>query len=123
MNHSRFALLMIVLLLVASTSALSGTVVAQIPSGPAQPNTIFLPLVEQSAGAQATIDRRVLADTANGQIGHFLVVLKEQAQVRASARTAPDRASQGRVVFDALRAAAASQAPVIAQLNALGVHY
>ena len=38
--------------------------------------------VSSTASAQRPIDPRVLADTANGRTGHFLVVLSQQAQVR-----------------------------------------
>lgn len=77
-------------------------------------------LLTPVAAAQPAVDPRVLADTANGQVGDFLVVLRQQAHPRAEASQARDRAAQGRVVVDALRAAAASQAPARAQLEALG---
>src|SRR5262245_25217677 len=81
-------------------------------------------LAASTAAAQPAIDPRVLADTANGQTGHFLVLLRQQAQVRVAASQAPDRASQGRVVMDALRSAAnASQPLVRAQLDALGARH
>jgi serine protease AprX len=74
-----------------------------------------------SVSAKTSVDARVLDDTANGQIGHFLVVLRQQANPREIARNAGDRAAQGRAVVEALRGtAAASQAPVRAQLGALG---
>ena len=83
----RFTLFVLSLLLVVSAGALSSTATAQTPgdNSQASPNTIFLPLVHQAAAAQATIDPRVLEDTANGQTGHFLVVLSQQAQSRALA--------------------------------------
>src|SRR5258705_5096899 len=99
MPRLRFALLVLIALLVASAV-----------------------LVARTAAAKITIDPRVLEDTANGQTGHFLVVLSQQAHPRAQASQERDRAAQGRVVVDALRAAAASQAPVRAQLDALGAH-
>src|SRR3954467_8047396 len=94
MPRLRFALLVLIALLVASAT-----------------------LVARTAAAKITIDPRVLEDTANGQTGRFLVLLSQQAHPRA---TAGDRAAQGRAVVDRLRAAAASQAPARAQLDALG---
>ncbi len=89
---------------------------------------VILVLLVVSAGfgsraalAQPTLDQRVLDDTANGQVGRFLVVLRRQAQPRAGAG---DRAAQGRAIVDALRGeAAASQGPVRAQLDALGAKH
>jgi subtilisin family serine protease len=67
---------------------------------------------------------QVLADTENGQTARFLVVLGPQANVRAAADAAPDPSATGGPVFDALRStAAATQAPVRAELDALGVSY
>ncbi|MEP7200188.1 MAG: S8 family serine peptidase, partial [Chloroflexota bacterium] len=74
----------------------------------------------QGAAAQSKIDPRVLADTADGRSGHFLVVLTEQARAQDVARTTRDRETRGRLVVEALRAPAASQSPVRAQLDALG---
>jgi len=64
--------------------------------------------VQESRPVPATIDPRVLEDTANGQNGHFLVLLKQQAQPRKLLSAASDRASQGRLVVDALRSVAGS---------------
>lgn len=65
----------------------------------------------------------VLADTANGQVGHFLVVLRSQADTaRAAASSAVG--DRHRRVYSALRAAAqASQPGVTAQLDRLGAAY
>src|SRR5215208_1782709 len=93
-SRLRFTILILITLLVASAA-----------------------LVARTAAAKITIDPRVLEDTANGQTGRFLVVLSQQARLRAPAG---DRAAQGRAVVDTLRAAAASQAPARAQLDALG---
>ena len=74
--------------------------------------------------AQANVDPRVLEDTANGQVAHFLVYLNRQADARGAAGTARDRNQRGQAVFDALRgAAAASQPAVRAQLDGLGAKY
>ena len=101
MRRLRFGLLVLIVLLVGSAG-----------------------IAARTAAAQPTIEPRVLEDTANGQTGHFLVLLRQQAKVRASASQAPDHVSQGRVVMDALRGAAnASQAPVRAQLDALGAKH
>ena len=97
MSHPRLTFVVLVAILIGSAGVLSRT-----------------------AAAQPAIDPRVLADTANGQTGHFLVLLREQAHPRELTSAARDRATQGRVVVDALRAAAASQAPARAQLDALG---
>jgi serine protease AprX len=70
------------------------------------------------------VDARVLEDVANGQVGQFLVVLKAQANARAAAARAPDRASRGQAVFGALRQIAnSSQSSLRAQLDAMGVQY
>src|SRR5262245_37105582 len=101
MRHLRVGLLVLVAILAASAA-----------------------LGVSTAAAQATVDPRVLADTANGHAGHFLVLLRQQSQVRPIASAAHDRASQGRAVMDALRAAAtASQPAVRAQLDALGAKH
>ncbi len=83
-------------LLILGLGAMAVALAQTGDSGPTQPNSLFLPLVQQSSAAQATIaiDPRVLEDTANGQIGRFLVVLQQQAQLSAVASAAPDRASQ-----------------------------
>jgi subtilisin family serine protease len=70
------------------------------------------------------IDPRVLADTADGKVGRFLVVMKSQTQTRALVASIADRAARGRLVFDALRRNAdATQSNVRAQLNALNVKH
>jgi subtilisin family serine protease len=72
----------------------------------------------------ATVDPAVLEDTADGKIGHFLVILRPQADTAAAAARATDRESQGRLVFESLRQAAeASQPAIIRQLAALGARY
>ena len=76
------------------------------------------------ASAQAKIDPRVLEDTADGQVGHFLVYLNRQADAGGVAGTARDRNQRGQAVFDALRGAAASSQPAVrAQLDGLGAKY
>src|SRR4026209_2751670 len=68
--------------------------------------------------AQDKIDPRVLEDTANGQVGHFLVCLIRQAEARGVSAAARDRNQRGQAVFEALRGAAASSQPAIrAQLD------
>lgn len=124
MVKSRFASLILILLLFCA-GLLSGRAWAQEPAGsPTQPNTLFLPFVQQSGSAQAAIDPRVLEDTADGRVGHFLVLLKEQAPVRELVSAAIDHAAQGALVVDALRSTAAdSQAAVREELDALGASY
>ena len=74
--------------------------------------------------AQDKIDPRVLEDTANGQVGHFLVYLIRQADARGVSAAARDRNQRGQAVFEALRGAAASSQPAIrAQLDTLGASY
>src|ERR1051325_6907447 len=71
--------------------------------------------------AQAKIDSRVLEDTANGQVAHFLVYLNRQADARGAAGMAHDRNGRGQAVLNALREAATSSPPAVrAQLGALG---
>lgn len=73
---------------------------------------------------QAQVDARVLADTASGATGNFLIVLQAQTATRTLVTPNTDRAQQGRIVFDALRAnAATTQASVRAHLDALGAPY
>jgi len=82
---------------------------------------IFTGASSNTVSAKNTVDARVLEDTANGQVGHFLVVLRQQAQPREIVRRGGDRVAQARVIVEALRGtAAANQAPVRAQLDALG---
>jgi subtilisin family serine protease len=91
----------------------------------------------------ATVDPRVLQDTAGSATGHFIVVLRAQADARAAAASAlaaaartaggrggaaqlhgPAWVAQGAAVLSALQTtAAASQPAVKAQLDALGAHY
>jgi serine protease AprX len=112
------AIAFVVLASLASSGALAAP-----PQDPGDTQTASPP-VQQSGSVQATIDPRVLEDTANGQNGHFLVLLKQQADSRKLMSAASDRTSQGTLVVDALRGvAAASQAPVAAQLDALGASY
>jgi len=77
------------------------------------------------AGAQdlrAKVDPWVLDTSARGETS-FLVVLREQADLRG-ARHLPTKAEKGAFVFDALSSAAArTQAPVRAFLEARGVAY
>ncbi|MBI5305091.1 MAG: S8 family serine peptidase [Chloroflexi bacterium] len=86
---------------------------------------VFLVLLAPRALAdsapRAQIDSRVLADTANGDTAHFLVVLKSQANARTLAARAPDQRARGRAVFDGLRAVAEMTQPAVrTQLDALG---
>ena len=67
------------------------------------------------------IDPWVLERTAGGQAAEFIVVLDDQADLSPAARL-PDRASKARFVRDALYAKAqASQAPLLAWLDAQGL--
>lgn len=86
----------------------------------------ILSLLRPSGGSASgpTVDPRVLEDTADGRTGEFLVVLKAQANARATAARAPNRQARGRWVFDALRQAAdATQPAVRTHLDALGARY
>lgn len=69
------------------------------------------------------IEPRVLAETAGGRSGHFLVLMRRQADVSNAADTTSDRAALGRLVVDRLREAASSQAPLREELTRLGVAY
>lgn len=86
---------------------------------------IFFSAVPSFASwSRPRVDPRVLEDVADGQSAQFLVVLKSQANARAAAARAPNRISQGRMVYSALRQAAdATQSSVRAQLDALGAKY
>ncbi len=85
---------------------------------------IGITAMPQASRAGAQIDPRVIADTADGQTAHFLVVLKSQVDVRAVTAHASNRATQGQLAFSVLRANAnATQPAVRAQLDALGVSY
>ncbi len=77
-----------------------------------------------TATARPRVDPRVVADTADGQTAHFLVVLRSQADARAVGARAPNRVAQGQMVYSALRQTAdATQAGLRAQLDALGATY
>ena len=122
-RSTRGVLLSLSLTFVILVSLVAGAALAA-PSLSPDGVQIENPPVQQSGSVQAAIDPRVLKDTANGQNGHFLVLLKQQPDSRKLASAASDRASQGTLVVDALRSvAAASQAPVAAQLDALGASY
>lgn len=89
---------------------------------------VFIALMLWSAPsavqAGVTIDPRALEDTADGKVGKFLVVLKTQVNVRDITARAPNRAEQVSVAFNALRqTASATQAPLHAQLDALGARH
>ncbi len=89
-----------------------------------------------SPTGRASIDPRVLADTANGQTGSILVLLKDQADLAAILADQPAESgapagrgsaawvAQGQAVVGALRqAAAASQPALAAFLQASGAAY
>lgn len=118
MSNFRIASLVLLSLLVLSVGALAGP--AATTSGLAQPN----PPDQQIVLPKNRIDPHVLEDTADGRVGHFLVVLNQQAHPRALVNATQDRVTQGRVIVDALRdVATTSQAPVRTQLDALGASY
>ncbi len=72
----------------------------------------------------ASVDPIVLQDTANGQTAQFLVVLRTQVNTRAIVSSVPNRLARAQLVLSSLRQAAdATQAPVRAVLNSLGVRY
>jgi serine protease AprX len=75
------------------------------------------------AMVSAKVDPRVVADTARHRSAAFLVVLDRQADVAAAVTPATDRASQGRLAVDALRAQATAQQGVRAELRRLGVRF
>ena len=85
-NRKRRRQLSLTTLVVAVIALVMGSMVMALAqaadNGANPPNTLFLPLVQQPSSAQAAIDPRVLEDTADGQVGHFLVLLKDQAPVR-----------------------------------------
>jgi subtilisin family serine protease len=75
---------------------------------------------QTAANGTATVDPHVLADTANGQVGAFIVVLRSRANL-AGLATIRDRNARARQVVGALvQAAATSQPPVEQHLRALG---
>jgi serine protease AprX len=63
------------------------------------------------------VDPRVLEDTADGRVGHFIVVLRTQADVDGAVAGARDQAGQGRSAFGALRRAASAQSEALAELR------
>ncbi|MBI5034322.1 MAG: S8 family serine peptidase [Chloroflexi bacterium] len=70
------------------------------------------------------VDPRVLEDTANGAVGHFIVVLKSQAATRALGVSVSDSRIRTHLVFNALRDTAnVSQPAVRAQLDSLGAKH
>ena len=71
--------------------------------------------------ARAKIDPWVVERASAGQQAEFIVVMADQADL-SRAVSLPDKASKGRFVRDALLAkAAATQAPLLAWLNAKGL--
>jgi serine protease AprX len=81
-------------------------------------------LVGSGPTETAAMDPSVLEDTANGQVGHFVIVLRRQADLAATVDPREDRLTRRRRVVDALRGEAAnSQGDVTAQLDALGARY
>ena len=74
------------------------------------------------ASGRAVVDPRVLADTAGGKVGHFLVVLKRQANTEA-AGDGDDWTSQGQRVVRVLRDAARAQKGIEAELRRLGAQF
>ncbi len=76
-----------------------------------------------SPGWRSKVDPWVTATAAAGGTTEFLVVLAEQADLSGAAHL-PTKAAKGRYVFDRLRAAAArTQPPVLAELEARGVEF
>jgi serine protease AprX len=71
----------------------------------------------------AIVDPRVLADTAHGRPAHFVVRLRDQADVSGAVAGTSSRAAQGERAVAALRRAAAGQAGVEAELHSLGVPF
>jgi len=70
------------------------------------------------------VDMRVLEDTAEGRIGHFIVVLQAQADTREAAMHTLNREARGHVVFDALRQTASTSQPAVrAELEKYGARY
>ncbi len=87
---------------------------------------LLLLLASPSAAApqKVRIDPRVLQDTVGDQAGHFLVILKPQADRRALARPGLARVERRRAAFDSLRQAAeGTQPPVRAELDMRGTKY
>ncbi len=87
---------------------------------------VLLLLVAPGAAAPATarIDPRVLQDTAQDQVGRFLVILRTQADRRAFPRPGVARVDRRRAAVNTLRQiAAATQRPVREQLDSLRAKY
>jgi subtilisin family serine protease len=79
--------------------------------------------VASAARQPVPIDQRVLDDTANGQVGRFVVVLGARADLSRSGSIA-DRDVRGRMVVDALvQTANATQPAVDQHLTALGAKH
>jgi serine protease AprX len=72
----------------------------------------------------AQVNPRVWADTADGQTGHFLVILRQQANPQQLAAGAVSWQEQGQQVTDGLQQVTKeSQAGVLAELSKLGASY
>ena len=70
------------------------------------------------------VDPRVLADTRGGRAAHFIVAMRDQADVASLADSAPNRAALGRLVVSRLRSAAVSaQTPIRRDLARLHVSF
>ncbi|PZS06083.1 MAG: hypothetical protein DLM69_00455, partial [Candidatus Chloroheliales bacterium] len=77
----------------------------------------------QSVAPAAKVEAQVLADTANGKIGAFVVLLADQADVSA-AYNIKDKNSRGWYVYNRLKNKAdQTQDPLKATLDAVGVKY
>jgi serine protease AprX len=75
------------------------------------------------AAGSEKIDARVLADSANGQTAHVLVVLAEQADLSGAAGLA-GKSAKGQFVTDLLRDTAARTQPAVTrELDKMGVSY
>ncbi|MCB0078300.1 MAG: S8 family serine peptidase [Anaerolineales bacterium] len=82
-----------------------------------------LPTESVQADGAAQIDARVLEDSANGQVAHFLIVLKEQADLSGAAALRSKEA-KGQFVFEALTDVANRTQPAVTdQLDTLGLEY
>jgi subtilisin family serine protease len=75
------------------------------------------------AGWSDKVDARVLADTDHSGTGHFIVVLRDQADAADAARETMGRDAQGLAVVDTLRASALSQQPIRAELQRRGAPF
>ncbi len=81
------------------------------------------PALADANTATSKIDRRVVEDTANGEVAHFVLMLAEQADLSA-AKSLGSKEEKGAYVVAQLRAVAdRTQPAVIAQLEQLGVSY